>query len=125
MTLPLTAEVTMMPSMSGVSSRPAFVGLLPRTICRYSGRITRAPNIAAPTSRATALLVLKTLLRKTRSGRIAASPIRPSQGTNDTRAASVSAVRPSVRPEPQPHSRPFSATSSSGTIAVVSSAAPT
>ena len=78
----------------------------------------------APTSSDVTLVMLKTLLRNTRSGRIAASPTRRSQEMKPTRETTMSVSRPRVSPEPQPHSRPFSATSSTGTTDVVSSAAP-
>ena len=56
--------------MSGSSSRPDCVGETPRTICRYTGKNTIAPNIAKPMAKPMALDTEKIRLRNSRSGRI-------------------------------------------------------
>ena len=47
-TWPATIEVTVTPSIIGVSISPLKVGDAPCTVCWYSGRNVIAPNMARP-----------------------------------------------------------------------------
>ena len=46
---PKTIEPDMMPTTNGIICRPATIGEAPFTICRYSGTVSRPPNMAMPT----------------------------------------------------------------------------
>lgn len=67
-----------MPSISGSISRPDRVGLAPFTIWRYCGIISIPPNMPAPMSTDSRLVLLKIALRNSRIGISASSPIRRS-----------------------------------------------
>ena len=54
-TCPATIEVTVTPSIIGVSIRPLTVGDAPCTVCWYSGRNVIAPNMARPVRKVIAI----------------------------------------------------------------------
>ncbi len=89
--------------MSGSSSRPDWVGETPRTICRYTGRNTMAPNMAKPMMNPMALATEKIRLRNSRSGRIG-SAARPSHHTNSADSTTPATSRPEISAVPQPTS---------------------
>ena len=74
----------MMPAVSGNSSRPDFVGVASRTICRYSGRQISPPNMPMPMRKPTIAVRLNVALRNIRSGISASSPTRRSTTMNAT-----------------------------------------
>ena len=76
----------MMPAVSGNSSRPDFVGVASRTICRYSGRQISPPNMPMPMRNPTTDVRLNVALRNIRSGISASSP------------TSLSVIRKAIRP---------------------------
>ena len=55
--------VTMAPSMSGVSTMPELVAVLPMTPCTNSGRNMMAPNMPADCSELAVAEIVKMLLR--------------------------------------------------------------
>ena len=69
-TCPATIEVTVTPSIIGVSARPLTVGDSPCTVCWNSGRNVIAPNMARPVRKVIAIDREKFRLRKTCSGSI-------------------------------------------------------
>ena len=81
-------EASRSPAIKGSVAKPDAVGLSPKTICRYSGRVSRAPNMPNPTSTPRTVAIENTRERKRRSGMIASSFI------------SVSATRKPIRPRP-------------------------
>ncbi len=124
MNCPEATDPVMIPITSGSSSRPAMVGELPLTICRYSGRAASTPNMPIPTIRLSTELIAKVLPWNSRSGSRASSPIIRSATTNSTTPSAPMPYMASDRPLPQPQLRPCSATISSGTRAMISATAP-
>lgn len=114
----------MMPSVSGSICRPAWVGVAPLTICRYSGSDIIAPNIPAPCTTVTSVAIRNTGRLNRRSGSSAASPIRRSCQMKATTPSPPMTYIAIDAAEPQPHSRPCSATISSGTSPTASVTAP-
>ena len=55
-TCPATIEVTVTPSIIGVSISPLRVGDAPCTVCWYSGRNVSAPNMARPVRKVSAIV---------------------------------------------------------------------
>ncbi len=104
-TWPATIEVTVTPSIIGVSISPLMVGDSPWTVCWYSGRNVSAPNMARPVRKVSAIVTEKFLLRKTCSGSIG-SAARVSVTQNAIVAATVSRARPMICPDPQRYSVP-------------------
>ncbi len=63
----------MIPSVNGMSVRPASVGDWPLTICRYSGSVARPPNMPRPITVLAAAPTENVRFRKSESGRIASA----------------------------------------------------
>jgi len=117
-------EVTITPTIIGVSSRPLTVADAPCTVCWYSGRKVNAPNIARPTRKLSPATSEKFRLRNRRSGSIGSVALA-STSRNATVAATATAPRPMIRPDPQAYCVPPQVdTSTIAVAATASSAAP-
>ena len=86
--------------MTGSMRRPDWVGLAPFTVWKKTGRKVRAPNMAKPTTKPTALAAEKTRLAKRRSGSTG-SAARRSTTRNRAVATTPSTTRPIMKAEPQ------------------------
>ena len=75
-TWPATIDVTVTPSIIGVSIRPLTVGDSPCTVCWNSGRNVIAPNMARPVRNVITIAREKFRLRKTCSGSIGSAALR-------------------------------------------------
>ena len=75
----------MMPSTNGIICRPASVADEPFTICRYSGTVTRPPNIAMPRMVLEVAPTVTVRLPNSLSGSSASSLYARSANTNATR----------------------------------------
>jgi hypothetical protein len=112
-------DVTMTPSIIGVSSRPLTVAEAPCTVCWYSGRNVIAPNIARPTRKLRAATREKFRIRNRCSGSIG-STARDSAHRNAATAATPTRARPMISGEPHAYSLPPQVVTS--TIAVAATA---
>ena len=70
-----------MPPTIGSVANPDSVGVSPTTICRYSGIVIIAPNIAKPTRKPSTVAMEKVPERNSFSGMIASGPIFASIST--------------------------------------------
>src|ERR1700678_3718165 len=68
-------DVTVTPSIIGVSISPLTTAEAPWTVCWYSGRNVIAPNIAMPVKNVSIIATEKFLLRKTRSGKMGSAAL--------------------------------------------------
>jgi hypothetical protein len=82
-TCPATIEVTVTPSIIGVSISPLTVGEAPWTVCWYSGRNVSAPNMARPVRKVSAMVTEKFRFLNTCSGRIGATCLLYLQQVDD------------------------------------------
>jgi len=102
---PLTIEVMSRPTIIGTSSSPELVAPSPLTICRYWGRKTIDPKRARPMMKPAALVMAKTELRNSFSGRMG-STARRSTWRNAPSNTSAARASPRVWADAQGYSFP-------------------
>jgi len=64
----------MIPTVNGMNASPAWVGVMPLAICRYSGKPASAPNIPKPMITLITAVTENNRFWNRRSGRRASSP---------------------------------------------------
>ena len=121
--LPGHIEVTVTPSIIGVSISPLTVGDAPCTVCWYSGRKVIAPNMARPVRNVIAIVSEKLPLRKTCSGSMG-SAARVSVIKNPATAATVTSASPTISGEPQAYCVPPQVASRMSAVAATASSVP-
>ncbi len=122
--LPETIWEAMVPTISGMTTSPACVGVRPCTSWRKSGRVVTAPKMPTPMVKLTPVHRATPPVLKSRSGRMASTPRRASTTRNRTSPTTPRAMRISAVGEDQPQARPCSATISRGTRNSARSRAP-
>ncbi len=91
-------EATSSPPIRGKSRTPDWMGLIPFTSWKKSGRKVRAPNMAKPTTNPMALAAANTRLAKRGSG-ITGSTARRSASRNRTVKTTPATARPMMKGE--------------------------